>query len=175
LALERSHVLLPGDRFNACVTCNVWLNKLILRDLAHLVRRLRDIEVDLWRCSRFNSSKQPNRFFLPGMTVMRCLFAHKWALGTETNAPSHGPYVRTVLPYRICERCGTMQRGIFTALWGGLSWETMRERTYNKLQQRRIVRQPSSRFNRLAHSLGIRRSRMGDRTASRERSELIPS
>lgn len=175
LAFACPYVLLAGDSIGAGGTSDVWRNKLILCGLAHLVRRLREIRgtsgdviVSIPKNTRFDS-------FLPGMPVMRCLFTHKWAIGTEINDGSHGPAVRSVLPYRTCERCGTMQRGIFTSLWKDLSWETMRERTYNKLQQRRIVRQPSSRFNRLAHSLGLRRSRMGDRTAPRERSELIPS
>ena len=67
-----------------------------------------------------------------------------------------------------------MQRGIFRSLWSDLSWETMRERTYIKLQQRRIVRQPSSRLEQMAHAVGLRRSRLSDRTESRKPSALIP-
>lgn len=99
---------------------------------------------------------------LPPMPIMRCLLTHKWVIGTEFNVRSPGPYVRSVLPYRTCERCGTMQRGIFKALWTDISWETIRERAYVKSQQRAIVRHPSSRLDQLAHTLGLRRCRMSD-------------
>jgi len=106
---------------------------------------------------------------------MRCLISHKWVIGTELSPRSAGRRVRSVLPYRTCERCGTLQRGIFKTLWSDLSWETVRERAYNKLQQRRIVRQPSSRLDQLAHSMGLRRSREGDGVPARKPSQLIPS
>jgi hypothetical protein len=99
---------------------------------------------------------------LPPMPMMRCLLTHKWVIGTEFNVRSPSPYIRSVLPYRTCERCGTMQRGIFKALWRDISWETVRERTYIKSQQRQIVRHPSSPLDQLAHTLGLRRSRMRD-------------
>jgi len=104
--------------------------------------------------------------------MLRCLFTHKWAIGTRLNVRSHGTYIRSVLPYRTCERCGTVQRGIYKTLWGDLSWETIRERTYIRSQQVRIVRQPSSRLDQLAHTLGLRRTRMSDVTETQARAEL---
>jgi hypothetical protein len=91
---------------------------------------------------------------------MSCLFIHKW--GSKI-------FDSTAFYYRTCERCGTMQRGIYG------NWETMRESIYIKSQQIRIVRKPSSWFDRLAHTLGLRRSRMNDGTRSVKRSELIQS
>lgn len=108
------------------------------------------------------SVSSPSDTLLLPMPMTRCLLTHKWAIGTEFNVRSPGPYVKSVLPYRTCERCGTMQRGIFKALWRDISWETIRERTYIKSQQRLIVRRPSPRLDQLAHTLGLRRSRMSD-------------
>lgn len=102
--------------------------------------------------------------------VMRCLLAHKWVVGQAFNVRSRIPYVRSILPYRICERCGTMQRGTYDAYSRDVDWETMRERTYIKSEQIRIVRRPSSRLEQLAHTLGLRRSRIGDGTRSERRS-----
>jgi hypothetical protein len=95
---------------------------------------------------------------------MRCLFAHKWVTSWEKT------FVRSIVPYRRCRRCGTVQRGIFDSLTRDLSWETLRERNYIKAQQIRLVRQRASWFHQLAHTLGVRRSRMSDRTGSRSAS-----
>jgi len=100
---------------------------------------------------------------------MRCLFMHKWVTLWEKS------FIRSFVPYRTCKRCGTMQRGVHYTLSSDIAWETTRERTYLKLQQIHIARQPSSRLDQLAHTLGLRRSRMGDRTVSDTRSELIRS
>jgi hypothetical protein len=94
---------------------------------------------------------------------MRCLFTHKWAMGNVLN-------VRSFHPYRTCQHCGTMQRGIYDSFWRDISWETMRERSYIKSEQAQIVRQPSSRLDHLAHSLGLRRSRASDGRRSAKRS-----
>lgn len=94
--------------------------------------------------------------------AVRCLFTHKWVVGRAFNVASRVPYVRHVLPYRTCQRCGTMQRGAHDAYSGGIAWETMRERTYIKSEQVRIVRRPVSRLQRLAHALGLHRSRRDD-------------
>ena len=67
-----------------------------------------------------------------------------------------------------------MQRGIFKSLWRDICWETMRERTYIKSQQGRIVRKPSSRLDQLAHSMGLRHTRISDMTRSEGRSVPIP-
>ena len=87
---------------------------------------------------------------------MRCLFKHKWVMGEILN-------VRFFHPHRTCERCGTMQRGVYDSSWRNIYWETMRERTYNKSEQAHIVRSPSSRIDQFAHTLGLRRSRENDR------------
>ena len=89
---------------------------------------------------------------------MGCLLTHKWVLGK--------PGLRFLHPYRMCERCGTMQRGLRDPLQGDTIWETMRERTYVKSVQIRIVRQPSSRLNEWAHRFRLRRTRRSDRTQS---------
>lgn len=83
-------------------------------------------------------------------------------MGRAFNVRSRVPYVRHILPYRVCERCGTMQRGTHDAYSGGVVWETMRERAYIKSEQIRIVRHPASRLQHLAHALGLRRSRRDD-------------
>jgi hypothetical protein len=59
-----------------------------------------------------------------------------------------------------------MQRGVYDTLTRDISWQTMRERTYIAAQQIRIVRKPSSSLDQLAHALGLRRSRVSDRTSS---------
>lgn len=66
-----------------------------------------------------------------------------------------------------------MQRGIYDRFWDYMVWETMRERTYIKSQQLNIVREPSSRLDRLAHTLRLRRSRMSDRTSADRRTLQI--
>jgi len=94
--------------------------------------------------------------------TMRCLFPHKWARSVIN--------VQSAIAYRTCVRCGTMQRGIFDRFWDDISWETIRERSYVKSQQAKIVRRPSSRLDQLAHSLGLRRSRTSDDMRSGKRS-----
>jgi len=94
--------------------------------------------------------------------AVRCLITHKWVTGRAFHVTSRVPYVRHVLPYRKCERCGMMQRGAHDAYSGGIAWETMRERAYIKSDQVRIVRRPASRLQRLAHALGLRRTRRED-------------
>ena len=91
---------------------------------------------------------------------MGCLFAHKWVTSWQKT------FVRSLVPYRRCLRCGVMQRGIHDSLTKETAWETMRERTYLALEQSRIVRKPSSSLDQLAHTLGLRRCRAGDRARS---------
>jgi len=86
---------------------------------------------------------------------MRCLFTHLWKIN-----------VKSVHAYRTCKRCGTAQRGIYDCLYQDIAWETMRARAYVTPEQFKIVRKPISRLDQLTHSLGLRRSRMTDRTAS---------
>jgi len=104
---------------------------------------------------------------------MRCLFTHKWGNPKAVPVTSCVRYIRTVLYYRICKRCGTMQRGIYDRFWNYMVWETMRERTYIKSQQLKIVREPSARLDQLAHTLGLRRSRMSDRMRAERRTVQI--
>ena len=85
---------------------------------------------------------------------MRCPFAHKWVALWEKS-------LGTIACYRRCRRCGSLERGVldFSRIVG---WETMRERSYITSQQMRVVRQPLFRLDRLAHSFGLRRTRMND-------------
>jgi len=101
---------------------------------------------------------------------MGCLFTHKWITRKEIDFRSRAPDITFAIPHRICERCGTMQRGTYDTSLRGVSWETMRERTFIESQQIRIVRQPSSWLDQLIHRLGLRRSRMSDKTKSGKRS-----
>jgi len=101
--------------------------------------------------------------------MMRCLFTHRWIMGKAFNVRSSVPCIASVLPCRTCERCGTMQRGIYDLLSGHISWETMRERNYIEVEKIRIVRKPTSRLDQLAHTLGLRRSRVRDKTRSGKR------
>lgn len=104
---------------------------------------------------------------------MRCLLTHKWGnVKAVTNTSCVG-YVRAVPYYRTCIRCGVMQRGIYDRFWNYTAWETMRERTYIDSQQTRIVRESSPRLDQMAHTLGLRRSRMSDRAGSEKRSAPI--
>ena len=86
---------------------------------------------------------------------MRCLFTHQWTIN-----------VKSVHAYRTCKRCGKMQRGIYDGLYQDIVWETMRARAYVTPDQFQIVRKPPSRLGELTHTLGLRRSRMTDRTGS---------
>ena len=91
-----------------------------------------------------------------------CLFVHKWAIHTESRRDTHGFYVRSVIPYRTCERCGQIQRGIFDTFWRDILWEPLRKGTDISPGRDRFFRQPTSPLDQLAHSWGLRRSRAGD-------------
>ena len=56
-----------------------------------------------------------------------------------------------------------MQRSVYDAVYQDVAWETVREREFIRSQQIQIVRKPVSRLDQLAHTLGLRRSRMSDR------------
>jgi hypothetical protein len=105
---------------------------------------------------------------IPGgsRALSRCLFVHQWAIHTESRRDVHGFHVKSVIPYRTCQRCGRMQRGIFDTLWRDIVWEPLRTGTDISPGRERFFRQPSSPLDQLAHSWGLRRSRSGDRTAS---------
>jgi len=111
---------------------------------------------------------------------VRCLIRHNWVV-----AGVFDPETACFAPWRVCTHCGRMQRSTFDHS-DSISWETLRERNdvaselirtamrerndiTNKLI--RIVRQPTSRFDQLAHTFRLRRTRTRDRTASRRGSE----
>jgi hypothetical protein len=60
---------------------------------------------------------------------MRCSGTHKWVTSWEKS------FVRSLVPYRKCKRCGTVQRGIYDPLSRYVVWETAGERGYVKAQQ----------------------------------------
>lgn len=93
---------------------------------------------------------------------MRCRIKHKWIVGGVFDP-------QCVAPWRVCTYCGRMQRGT-SDFSKSIAWETMRERNYITLEQIQLVRQPTSRLDQLAHTLGLRRTRMSDRTKSATRS-----
>jgi len=93
---------------------------------------------------------------------MRCLVAHKWVMGEAFD-------VKSFSPWRKCKRCGTIQRGTYDKVRKDIAWETIRERVYSKSKHGRIIRQPSSGLDRLAHTMRLRRTRNSDRKASIKR------
>lgn len=97
-----------------------------------------------------------------------CLFVHKWAIHTESRRDVHGFHVNSVVPYRTCEQCGQMQRGIFDTFWRDIVWEPLRKGTDISPDRDRFFRKPSSPLDQLAHSWGLRRSRSGDRKVSED-------
>jgi len=97
-----------------------------------------------------------------------CLFVHKWAIHTETRRDVHGFSVTSVIPYRTCERCGAVQRGIHDKFWRDIVWEPIRKGTDISPGRNRFFRQPSSPLDQLAHSWGFRRSRSGDTKVSED-------
>jgi len=93
---------------------------------------------------------------LLAMLRFLCLLTHRW---------DKRVFDRSAFYYRSCKRCGKIQRGIYN------TWEIIRERAYVKSEQLGIVRRPSTRLDRLAHTLRLRRSRANDRTVSGRHSE----
>ena len=93
---------------------------------------------------------------------MRCLIAHKWIMGETFD-------VKSFAPWRQCKRCGMVQRGTYDKARKDILWETMRERVYSKARQGGIVRRPSSSLDQLGHTLGLRRTRKGDRATVTKR------
>ena len=89
--------------------------------------------------------------------IMHCLFAHRWILGEVFD-------VQSFSPWRKCTRCGVVQRGVYDAVREDITWETMRDRSYDQSLHRQIVRRRTSGLDQLAHSFGLRRSRIGDRS-----------
>jgi hypothetical protein len=93
---------------------------------------------------------------------MRCVLTHKWIMGERFD-------VKSFAPWRKCKRCGIVQRGIYDKKRKDITWETMRERVFSTSKHAQIVRQPSSGFDQLAHTLRLRRSRKGDRAIAAKR------
>jgi len=93
---------------------------------------------------------------LLAMLRFLCLLTHRW---------DKRVFDRSAFYYRTCKRCGKIQRGIYN------TWEIVRERAYVKSEQLGIVRRPSTRLDRLAHTLRLRRTRANDRTVSGRHSE----
>jgi len=120
-------------------------------------------------------SRNPNIVQRPTASVLEtlrdrvlvgCLFVHNWNIQTETRRDGHGFSVTSVIPYRTCERCGQMQRGIFDTFWRDIVWEPLRKGTDMSPGRNRFFRQPASPLDQLAHSWGLRRSRSGDKKIS---------
>lgn len=93
---------------------------------------------------------------------MHCLFTHTWVFGEPID-------VKSFSPWRKCKRCGRIQRGTYDKARKDIAWETIRERIYSKSKHARIVRQPSSGLDQLAHTLRLRRTRKSDRKVSIKR------
>jgi len=94
---------------------------------------------------------------------MRCLIKHNWVLGEAFD-------VQSFSPWRKCERCGMVQRGTYDKERKDIIWETMREHAYKRSHHDKIVRQPLSSFAQVAHTLGLSRTRKGDKVKSRKSS-----
>jgi hypothetical protein len=90
---------------------------------------------------------------------MSCLFNHGWIYD-----------FRLYHVYRKCQFCDVAQRNVRNKESVYTAWEPVRERTYIDSEQRQIVQKRSPRLIRLAHSLGLLRSRTSDRTESLVRS-----
>ncbi len=102
---------------------------------------------------------------------MWCLLSHKWHMEKLFHFASPILHGRSYLYYRTCDRCGAVQRGgIYDILSGGISWETLRKHDQSCWQKIRIVRQRTSQFEQLVHSLNLRRSRISDRMKALKRS-----
>jgi len=99
-----------------------------------------------------------------------CLISHKWNMEKLFRSESTVFHGQPNLYYRTCDKCGAVQRGIYDILSGGISWETLRKHDHSCWQQIRIVRQRSSRFDQLIHSLNLRRSRTSDAMKAQKRS-----
>ena len=112
--------------------------------------------------------------------IVHCLISHNWIV-----AGMFDPETACFAPWRVCTRCGRMQRSTFDYS-DSISWETLRERNditsaliRTAMRERnditsklvRIVRQPTSRLDQLAHKFRLRRTRAYDRTAFRRGSE----
>ena len=101
---------------------------------------------------------------------MSCWLSHKWTMEKLFRFDSPILHGKSDVYYRTCDRCGAVQRGIYDILLGGIFWETLRKHDQSCWQEIRIVRQRTSRFEQLVHSLKLRRSRTSDRLKAQKRS-----
>jgi hypothetical protein len=86
---------------------------------------------------------------------MPCLFRHGWTYD-----------LRFYHIYRICQACGQVERHVWNPDSVYAEWEPIRERTYIESEQRKIVQSRSQGVSRLAHSIGLLRTRASDRARS---------
>ena len=141
-------------RLKRCL-CDLYWNRALIRSTTS--RRFR---------RRIDAPGRPSNLTRSAKSMKRCLFAHKWLIQTETKRRVDGFEVRSVIPYRTCERCGKMERGIQDKFWRDIVWEPLRAGTDITLGKTRFFRQPVSPLAQLAHSLGLRRSRKSDEAGS---------
>jgi len=90
---------------------------------------------------------------------MSCLFKHRWIYD-----------LRFYHVYRRCQLCDSVQRHVWNKDSVYTAWEPIRERTYIESEQKQIVQKRSPGPLRMAHSLGLLRTRMSDRARSWARS-----
>ena len=86
---------------------------------------------------------------------MPCLFKHRWIYDFRFHHI-----------YRKCQFCDVAQRHVRNREPAFTAWEHIRERTYIESEQMQIVQKRSPGPVRLAHSLGLLRTRTTDRTES---------
>ena len=86
---------------------------------------------------------------------MSCLFKHRWTYD-----------LRFHHIHRQCQVCELVQRHVWNEDSVYMDWESIRERTYMESEQRQIVQKRSRALVRLAHSLGLLRTRTSDRARS---------
>jgi hypothetical protein len=86
---------------------------------------------------------------------MSCLLNHRWIYD-----------FRFYHVYRKCQFCNVAQRHVRNKGSVYTAWEPVRERTYIESEQRQIVQKRTPGLARLAHSLGLMRTRTSDRTES---------
>jgi len=86
---------------------------------------------------------------------MPCLFDHRWIYDFRFHHV-----------YRKCQSCDMVQRHVRNRVSAYTTREHIRERTYIESEQWQIVQKRSPGLVRLAHSLGLLRTRTTDRTES---------
>jgi hypothetical protein len=82
---------------------------------------------------------------------MPCLVNHRWSFDFRLH------YV-----YRKCQFCNVAERHLRNKEWMYTAWEPVRARTNIEPEQRQGVQKRSPAFVRLAHSLGLMRTKVSD-------------